>query len=238
MIRYLPSTDRSTTVDPRRFLLPIGPPSTTTASLGQSSWNSFKKGKTRQNRRLKKIFCKLDWQREKTKKSAGKNGVKMSNESLTCTATVLVCELMLALVSASGSPHIWQRRLMKAWSGMRTPTSWAAQRRVNQTWLTCVDKHCFAFLFSGVDLLKWRGWDPRSVLRIFRTQAWRDRAAGQLTARSPPAPYSTWRQDHVEPSFLTFDIFSLSLFVFHPGCRALIVCFHLWLAYKMPSAKK
>lgn len=46
--------------------------------------------------------------------------------SLTCTATVLVWELMLALVSASGSPHIWQRCLMKEWSGIRTPTSWRA----------------------------------------------------------------------------------------------------------------
>lgn len=40
MMRYLPSTDRLTTVDPRRLWSPIGPPSTTTASLGQSSWNS------------------------------------------------------------------------------------------------------------------------------------------------------------------------------------------------------
>lgn len=41
MMLYLPSTDRSTTVDPRRLWSPIGPPSTTTASLGQSSWNSL-----------------------------------------------------------------------------------------------------------------------------------------------------------------------------------------------------
>lgn len=42
MMRYLPSTDRLTTVDPRRLWSPIGPPSTTTASLGHSSWNSFR----------------------------------------------------------------------------------------------------------------------------------------------------------------------------------------------------
>lgn len=50
--------------------------------------------------------------------------------SLTCTATVLVWELMLALVSASGSPHIWQRCLMKEWSGIRTPTSWRAHEHL------------------------------------------------------------------------------------------------------------
>ena len=177
--------------------------------------------------------------RQKTKKSAGeKNGLKMSNEPLTCAATVLVCELMLALVSASGSPHIWQRRLMKAWSGMRTPTSWAAQRRVKPNvidirWKTLMH----VFIFWRVDLLKWRGWDLCSALRIFRTQEWRDRAAGHPTAPPSPAPYSTWRQDHVEPLFLTFDIFSLLLSVFRPGCRHLVVCVHLWLAYKIPSAK-
>lgn len=42
IMRYLPSSDRSTTVEPRRLWPPIGPPSTTTASLGQSSWNSFR----------------------------------------------------------------------------------------------------------------------------------------------------------------------------------------------------
>ena len=41
MTRYLPSTDRSTTVDPKRFWSPIGPSSTTNASLGHNSWNSY-----------------------------------------------------------------------------------------------------------------------------------------------------------------------------------------------------
>lgn len=60
--------------------------------------------------------------------------------SLTCAATVLVCELMLALVSASGSPHIWQRRLIKAWSGIRTPTSFGTRKHVNNTRLTLINK--------------------------------------------------------------------------------------------------
>lgn len=48
MMWYLPSTDRSTTVEPRRLWSPIGPPSTTTASFGQSSLNSFR-SKTQQD---------------------------------------------------------------------------------------------------------------------------------------------------------------------------------------------
>lgn len=51
MMRYLPCTDRSTTVDPRRLWPPTGPPSTTTARFGQSSWNSFS-GKTKSEQRL------------------------------------------------------------------------------------------------------------------------------------------------------------------------------------------
>ena len=46
-MRYLLCTDRSTTVDPRRLWSPIGPPSTTTDTLGQRSLNSFR-GKTQQ----------------------------------------------------------------------------------------------------------------------------------------------------------------------------------------------
>lgn len=42
MIRYLPHTDRSTTVEPKRLLSAIGPPSTTTARLDHKSSNSFR----------------------------------------------------------------------------------------------------------------------------------------------------------------------------------------------------
>lgn len=129
MMRYFPTTDRSTTVDPRRQWSPIGPPSTTTASLGQSSWNSFKK----QNSSSIEVtmfatlhpFTSLPW-------------TQSLLLLLTLTSMVLVCELMLALVSASGSPHIWQRRLMNAWSGIRTPTSWGAHGRVNNSWVTWI----------------------------------------------------------------------------------------------------
>ncbi len=43
IIRYLPHTDRSTTVEPKRLLSPIGPPSTTTARLDHKSSNSCRK---------------------------------------------------------------------------------------------------------------------------------------------------------------------------------------------------
>ncbi len=54
-----------------------------------------------------------------------------SSSVLTLAATELVCALTLALVRASGSPHIWQRRLMNGWSGIRTPMSYSTQ---NITW--------------------------------------------------------------------------------------------------------
>lgn len=124
MMRYLPSNDRSTTVEPRRVWPVIGPPSTTTASLGQSSWNSF-----RRNPKIGRFWptCKYHiWHIS--------NGFTYS--ALTCMATVLVCELMFALVSARGSPHIWHRRLMKLWSGIRTPTSWGGHGIVTKFCLT------------------------------------------------------------------------------------------------------
>lgn len=102
--------------------------------------------------KIKEQFCNLDWQRYKNpfqpELRCWETYWKLITNvrlwlkrlslciyfsflhfsTLTCAATVLVCELMLALVSASGSPHIWQRRLMKAWSGIRTPTSWGGHR--------------------------------------------------------------------------------------------------------------
>ena len=44
----------------------------------------------------------------------------------------------------------------------------------------------------GVNLLRWRGWDPCWVFQIFQTPEWRGRAAGQLTAPPSRSPYRTW----------------------------------------------
>lgn len=135
MMWYLPSADKSTTVDPRRLWSPIGPPSTTTASLGQSSWNSFRR-KNKHPSNLDYVLNHHEYE-TLTKASLSLSCIIFLSctrtalhplARLTCTSRVLVCELMLALVSASGSPHIWQRRLIKAWSGMRTPTSWGTQK--------------------------------------------------------------------------------------------------------------
>lgn len=45
-------------------------------------------------------------------------------KNLTNTVRVLPCELMLALVRASGPEQARARSLIKGWSGMRTPTSY------------------------------------------------------------------------------------------------------------------
>lgn len=113
MMWNLPGTERSTTVEPSRLWSAIGPPSTTTASLGHNSLNSYK---------AKIIKRHKSCTKKKTKTTKKKQ--TSDTAVLTWTASVLDCVLILALVRASGSSHIWHKRLMKGWSGIRTPTSY------------------------------------------------------------------------------------------------------------------
>lgn len=50
---------------------------------------------------------------------------------LTWTFRELAWELRLALVRASGPPNTWAKSCMKAWSGIRTPTSFEARERAS-----------------------------------------------------------------------------------------------------------
>lgn len=131
MIRYLPGTERSTTVEPSRLWSAIGPPSTTTASFGHSSLNSYKA------KSLKGITMS-DSLREQKQTS--------DTAVLTWTASVLDCVLILALVRASGSSHIWHKRLMKGWSGMRTPTSYRSVTNTGKGYVRGGKKHYHMYL--------------------------------------------------------------------------------------------